>query len=56
MLRDVLAAVFGQGRTTILSTQELRAEDLGIDVEILQSELEPNDALNSLISHQADID
>ena len=56
MLRDVLSAVFGQGRTTILSTQELRAEDLGIDVEILPSELELNDALNSLISHQADLD
>ncbi|HQJ62573.1 MAG TPA: 2-phospho-L-lactate guanylyltransferase, partial [Methanothrix soehngenii] len=56
MLRDVLAAVFGQGRTTILSRQEFRAEELGIDVEILQSELELNDALNSLISHQADLD
>ncbi len=29
---------------------------MGIDVEILQSELELNDALNSLISHQADLD
>jgi 2-phospho-L-lactate guanylyltransferase len=56
MLRDVLAAVFGQGRTPILSTQEFRAEDLGIDVEILQSELELNDALNSLISQEADLD
>ena len=52
MLRDVLRAVLAQGRATILSRPELRIEEVGMDAEIVESELELNDALNSLISKE----
>lgn len=55
MLKDVLAAaaVFGQGKRTILSDLDFDPEEMGIDAEVLPSDLELNDALNSLISQQA---
>ena len=53
MLRDVLDAVFGNGRATILSRPGLKATDVGYDVEIRESELDLNDALNELITDAA---
>lgn len=54
MLMDVLDAVLGQGRTTtILSRPGLDIADIGYDVEIQESELDLNDALNSLIAEVA---
>ena len=53
MLRDVLRAVSAQGRATILSKPEMRMDEVGMDVEIVKSELELNDALNFLISQEA---
>jgi len=50
MLMDVLDAVLGQGPATILSRPGLNIADIGSDVEIQESELDLNDALNSLIS------
>lgn len=53
MLRDVLRAVLAQGRPTILSKPDLRKEEVGVDADIVESELELNDALNTLISQEA---
>ena len=54
MLTDVLDAVLGQGRaTTILSRPGLDIADIGYNVEIQESELVLNDALNSLIACEA---
>jgi 2-phospho-L-lactate guanylyltransferase len=50
MLMDVLDAVSGLGRATVLSRPGLNIADIGSDVEIQESELDLNDALNSLIS------
>ena len=53
MLRDVLGTVSGLGKVTILSRPGLDAADVGCDVEILESELDLNDALNALIADAA---
>ena len=53
MLKDVLDAIFDLGKVTILSRPGLKKEDLGRDVDILESDLELNDALNALIKEQA---
>ncbi len=52
MLKDVLSAVLGFGRATVLSRPGLDSAEIGIDVDILESELELNDALNSLIEEE----
>jgi 2-phospho-L-lactate/phosphoenolpyruvate guanylyltransferase len=52
MLKDVLDAIFDLGKVTILSRSGLKKEDLGRDVDILESDLELNDALNALIEEQ----
>jgi len=52
MLRDVLSAVLGQGWATVLSRPGLDIFEVGCDVEIVESELELNDALNSLIAEE----
>jgi 2-phospho-L-lactate guanylyltransferase len=49
MLKDVLDAVSGFGRATILSRPGLDVLDIGCDFEIQESELDLNDALNALI-------
>ncbi len=49
MLKDVLDAISGLGKVTILSRSGLKKEDIGQDVDILESDLELNDALNALI-------
>jgi 2-phospho-L-lactate guanylyltransferase len=53
MLRDVLDAVSGFGRVTVLSRPGLDIVEVGREVEVLESELELNDALNSLIEEEA---
>jgi 2-phospho-L-lactate guanylyltransferase len=53
MLRDVLEAVYGFGKVTILSRPGLDATDVGCDVEIVESELNLNDALNAFIADEA---
>jgi 2-phospho-L-lactate/phosphoenolpyruvate guanylyltransferase len=53
MLKDVLDAVLGQGWATVLSRPGLDVVDIGYDVEIQESELDLNDALNSLIACEA---
>ena len=53
MLMDVLDAVSGQGSATILSRPGLNIADIGSDVEIQESELDLNDALNALITEVA---
>jgi 2-phospho-L-lactate/phosphoenolpyruvate guanylyltransferase len=53
MLKDVLDAVSGFGRATVLSRPGLDVVDIGYDVEIQESELDLNDALNSLIACEA---
>ena len=53
MLKDVLDAIFDLGKVTILSRPGLKKEDLGRDVDILESDLELNDALNAFIKEQA---
>jgi 2-phospho-L-lactate guanylyltransferase len=53
MLRDVLDAVLGFGWATILSRPGLDASEVGYDVEIQESELDLNDALNELITDEA---
>jgi len=53
MLKDVLDAISGFGKVTILSRSGLKKEDLGKDVNILVSDLELNDALNALLEEQA---
>jgi 2-phospho-L-lactate guanylyltransferase len=52
MLRDVLDAVSGFGWATILSRPGLDMIEIGREVEILESELELNNALNSLIEEE----
>lgn len=53
MLRDVLDVVLGFGWATILSRPGLNTSDVGRDVEILESELDLNYALNALIADAA---
>jgi 2-phospho-L-lactate/phosphoenolpyruvate guanylyltransferase len=53
MLMDVLDAVLGQGRATVLSRPGPNIADIGSDVEVQESELDLNDALNSLIAEVA---
>jgi len=53
MLRDVLDVVLGFGWATILSRPGLDAAKVGYDVEIRDSELDLNDALNALIVDEA---
>jgi 2-phospho-L-lactate guanylyltransferase len=53
MLRDVLDAVLGFGWATILSRPGLDAVDVGYDIEVVESELDLNDALNELITEEA---
>jgi len=53
MLRDVIRTVSGFGKVTILSRPGLDATDVGCDVEIVESELDLNDALNAFIAHEA---
>ncbi len=53
MLKDVLATVSGLGRATVLSRSKINAEEVGCNVEILASELDLNDALNSMIFEEA---
>jgi 2-phospho-L-lactate/phosphoenolpyruvate guanylyltransferase len=55
MLKDVLDAVLGQGRATILSRPGLNVADVGCDVEIQESGLGLNDALNALIAEEASL-
>jgi 2-phospho-L-lactate/phosphoenolpyruvate guanylyltransferase len=49
MLRDVLEAVSGVGMVTILSRPGFDKLNLGSDVNVVESSLELNDALNSFI-------
>ncbi|HEX7445075.1 MAG TPA: 2-phospho-L-lactate guanylyltransferase [Methanothrix sp.] len=53
MLKDVLDAVSGLGRVTILSRPGLDVLDIGYDVEIQESELDLNDVINALIAEVA---
>lgn len=53
MLRDVLDVVTGFHWATVLSQPGLDIVEVGRDVEILESDLELNDALNSLIAEEA---
>ena len=53
MLKDVLDAVSGFGWATVLSRPGLDMVEIDREVEILESELELNDALNSLIEEEA---
>ena len=53
MLRDVLGTVSDFGKVTILSRPGLDAAQVGYDVEIHESELDLNDALNALITDEA---
>jgi 2-phospho-L-lactate guanylyltransferase len=53
MLRDVLSAVLGHSWASVLSRPGLGIVEVGCDVEIVESELELNDALNSLIAEEA---
>ena len=55
MLKDVLAAASGQGRRTILSDSDLKPDEMGIDADVLQSEMELNDALNSVILRHSEL-
>jgi 2-phospho-L-lactate guanylyltransferase len=53
MLKDVLSAVLGHGWSTVLSLPGLDIVEVGSDVEIVESELDLNSALNSLIAEEA---
>ncbi len=54
MTRDVLRTVSEFGTVTVLSRPGLYAEDIEIkDIEILESDLDLNDALNELIEDEA---
>jgi 2-phospho-L-lactate/phosphoenolpyruvate guanylyltransferase len=53
MLRDVLGTVSGFGKVTIISRPGLDAAQVGYDVEVHESELDLNDALNAFISDDA---
>jgi 2-phospho-L-lactate guanylyltransferase len=52
MLRDVLSVVRGFGDVAVLSKPGLKKEELGLDADVLESDLELNDALNALIEEQ----
>jgi 2-phospho-L-lactate guanylyltransferase len=53
MLKDVLHVVLGLGWATVLSRPGLDATKVGYDVEIVESELDLNDALNAMIAGEA---
>jgi 2-phospho-L-lactate guanylyltransferase len=53
MLRDVLDTVLGQCPATILSRPGLDKVEVGRDVEILESDLELNDAINAFLEEHA---
>ncbi len=53
MLRDVLDAVLGQSPATILSRPGLDIVEVGRDVEICESDLELNDAINAYLENHA---
>ncbi len=53
MLGDVLSAVLGHGWATVLSLPGLDIIEVGRDVEIYETELDLNSALNSLIAEEA---
>lgn len=53
MLRDVLGTVSDFGKATILSRPGLDVAEVGYDVEIVESELDLNDALNAFFAHEA---
>jgi 2-phospho-L-lactate/phosphoenolpyruvate guanylyltransferase len=53
MLRDVLRTVSDLDKVTILSRPGLDIADVGCDIEVVESELDLNDALNELISDAA---
>jgi 2-phospho-L-lactate guanylyltransferase len=53
MLLDVLDAVLGHGRVTVLSRPGLNLADVGYDVEIQESQQDLNGALNALIADEA---
>jgi 2-phospho-L-lactate guanylyltransferase len=53
MLGDVLGTISDYGKVTILSRPGLDAAKVGCDVEIVESELDLNDALNAFIAHEA---
>ncbi|MDD2834933.1 MAG: 2-phospho-L-lactate guanylyltransferase [Methanothrix sp.] len=53
MLRDVLGIVSDFGRVTILSRPGLDNTDVGCNIEIRESELDLNDALNEFIADEA---
>lgn len=53
MLRDVLDVVTGFHSATVLSRPGLDIVEVGRDIEIVESDLELNDALNLLISEEA---
>jgi 2-phospho-L-lactate guanylyltransferase len=55
MLKDVLDAVLGYSRTTILSRPGLNIANVGYDVDIQESGLGLNDALNALIAEEASL-
>jgi len=52
MLKDVLSAVLGFGRATVLSRPGLDSVEIGREVEIRESDLGLNDALNSLLEEE----
>lgn len=52
MLKDVLREVLALGPATVLSQPGLDASEIGVDVEIMESEQDLNGALNSLIEHE----
>ncbi|MDD2755508.1 MAG: 2-phospho-L-lactate guanylyltransferase [Methanothrix sp.] len=53
MLRDVLGTISDFGEVIILSRPGLEAANVGYDAEILESNLDLNDALNALIASEA---
>lgn len=53
MLRDVLDAVLGQSPATILSRPGLDIVEVGRDVEIWESDLELNEAINAYLENHA---
>lgn len=55
MLEDVLAAVAGFGRVTVLSRPGLEPRDLGDGVEVTESELDLSGSLNALIEENSSL-
>jgi 2-phospho-L-lactate guanylyltransferase len=53
MLRGVLGTVSDYGKVTVLSRPGLDATKVGNDVEVVESELDLNDALNAMIAGEA---